>query len=143
MSEHSDLELVRQVRSGDRSAYGELVERYQAAILRRAQSILRDPAAAEDAAQEAFVRAYGYLHTYDEQRRLYTWLARIVTNVCLSQLSSHQWHTLPIETALLIPSETLENDDPVLAALTDERTQELQAAIAGLPAKYREVLILR
>jgi RNA polymerase sigma-70 factor (ECF subfamily) len=143
MGEQSDLDLVRRVRSGDRSAYGELVERYQAAILRRAQSILRDPAAAEDAAQEAFVRAYSYLHTYDEQRRLYTWLARIVTNVCLSQLSSHQWRTLPIEMALLIPSETLEDDDPELAALTDERTQELQSAIAGLPAKYREVLILR
>ena len=89
------------------------------------------------------MRAYTYLHTYDEQHRLYTWLARIVTNVCLSHLSSHQWQTLPIETALLIPSETLESDDPELAALTDERTQELQSAIAGLPARYREVLILR
>jgi len=143
VGEQSDSDLVGHARAGDRSAYGVLVERYQVAILRRAQSILRDPAAAEDAAQEAFVRAYTYLHTYDEQHRLYTWLARIVTNVCLSQLSSHQWQTLPIETALLIPSETLESDDPELAALTDERTRELQSAIAGLPARYREVLILR
>jgi RNA polymerase sigma-70 factor (ECF subfamily) len=143
VGEISDAELVRRVRAGDRQTYGVLVERYQAAIIRRAQAILRDPSAAEDAAQEAFVRAYSYLHTYDDQHRLYTWLARIVTNVCLSHLSSHQWQTLPIETALLVPSETLEDDDPELAALTDERTQELQAAIAGLPSKYREVLILR
>jgi RNA polymerase sigma-70 factor (ECF subfamily) len=143
VGEQSDEVLVEKVRAGDLPAYGELVERYQAAILRRAQSILRDPSAAEDAAQEAFVRAYSYLHTYDDQHRLYTWLARIVTNVCLSHLSSHQWQTLPLETALLIPSETLEDDDPELAALTDERSQVLQAAIAGLPAKYREVLILR
>ena len=141
--EQIDGDLVRRARSGDRDAYGELVTRYQDAILRRAQTILRDPAAAEDAAQEAFVRAYKYLHTYDDRYRLYTWLVRIVTNVCLSQLSSHQWHTLPLERALSVPSVTLESDDPELAALTNERAQELQAAIAGLPSKYREVLILR
>jgi RNA polymerase sigma-70 factor (ECF subfamily) len=143
VDELSDDTLVQRARAGDRGAYGLLVERYQAAILRRAQSILRDPGAAEDAAQEAFVRAYSYLHTYDRQHRLYTWLARIVTNVCLSQLSAHQWQTLPLEKALFVPSETLRDDDPELAALTDERARELHAAIFGLPPKYREVLVLR
>jgi RNA polymerase sigma-70 factor (ECF subfamily) len=141
--ELADEELIQQVRAGDRAAYGVLVERYQSAIIRRAQAILHDPGAAEDAAQEAFVRAYAYLNTYDGHHRLYTWLARIVTNVCLSQLSTHQWQTLPLERALLVPTEALRDDDPELAALTNERIQVLQTAIAGLPAKYRDVLILR
>ncbi len=143
VAEHSDDELVARARQGDQQAYGELVERYRAAVIRRALAILRDPSAAEDAAQEAFVRAYTYLKSYNSQHRLYTWLARIVTNVCLSQLSAREWQTLPLEHALAVPSESLLDDDPALAALARERTQKLQNAVAGLPAKYRDVLILR
>ncbi|HVC32903.1 MAG TPA: RNA polymerase sigma factor [Chloroflexota bacterium] len=143
MVELTDDILIQRSRAGDRRAYGELVERYRAAVVRRAQAILRDPAAAEDAAQEAFVRAYAYLGSYDGQHRLYTWLARIVTNVCLSQLSAHQWQMLPLERACLLPSDSLAEDDPELAALAGERVRALQAAVAGLPAKYRDVLILR
>jgi len=143
VAEPSDDELVARSREGDQQAYGKLVERYQAAVIRRALAILRDPSAAEDAAQEAFVRAYTYLKSYDNQHRLYTWLARIVTNVCLSQLSAREWQTLPLDHALAVPSESLLDDDPELAALARERTQKLQRAVAGLPAKYRDVLILR
>ncbi len=143
MFEPSDDELIQQARRGNVRAYGELVERYQSAIIRRANTVLHDPVAAEDAAQEAFVRAYTYLDSYDGQHRLYTWLARIVTNVCLSQLSAREWQTLPLESALLVPSDALLDEDPELAALTNERSQELQTAIEGLPPKYRDVLILR
>ncbi|HLG52186.1 MAG: sigma-70 family RNA polymerase sigma factor [Chloroflexi bacterium] len=143
MAEVSDEELIRRTRAGDRLAYGELVERYRPAVLRRAQAILRDPVAAEDAAQEAFVRAYTYLDSYDGHHRLYTWLARIVTNVCLSQLSAQQWQMLPLEQAVVLPSESLASDDPELAALASEQVRMLRMAIAGLPAKYRNVLILR
>lgn len=141
--ELTDQELIRKVRQGDHRAYGQIVERYQAAVIRRAQSIVRDQAAAEDAAQEAFVRAYTYLDSYDEKYRLYTWLARIVTNVCLSHLSAQQWQTLPLENALMVPSDLLESDDPELATLANERGRVLQVALAELPAKYRDVLILR
>src|SRR5579884_564592 len=140
MVESSDEELIGRTRAGDRRAYGELVERYRAAVVRRAQAILRDPVAAEDAAQEAFVRAYAYLDSYDGKHRLYTWLARIVTNVCLSQLSGHQWQTLPLEDALSVPSDALNEEDPELAALASERGRVLQQALAGLPAMYRDVL---
>lgn len=143
MTELSDAELVRRAREGDRRAYGEIVGRYQAAIVRRAERVLRNSAAAEDAAQEAFVRAYAYLDSYDGKHRLYTWLARIVTNVCLSQLSSQQWQTRPLEDALAVPLEAAEDDDPERAALANEREAALQQAIDGLPQKYRDVLILR
>jgi RNA polymerase sigma-70 factor (ECF subfamily) len=139
----TDDELVRRARAGDRRAYGEIVSRYQAAIVRRAERILRNPVAAEDAAQEAFVRAYSYLGSYDGKHRLYTWLARIVTNVCLSQLSSQQWQTLPLEEALAVPSEASHDDDPERVALANERGAALQHAVDGLPEKYRDVLILR
>lgn len=143
MIEPADEVLVQRTRAGDRRAYGEIVLRYQAAIVRRAERILRDPAAAEDAAQEAFVRAYSYLDSYDGKHRLYTWLARIVTNVCLSQLSSHQWETLPLDLALEVPSAALADEDPELSALAAERGVLLQRAVDDLPEKYRKVLVLR
>lgn len=143
MIEPSDDELIGRARAGDRRAYGEIVTRYQGAIIRRAERVLRSSLAAEDAAQEAFVRAYAYLDSYDSKHRLYTWLARIVTNVCLSQLSSHQWQTLPLEEALAVPSDSVEDEDPELVALANERVTILQRAIEGLPEKYRNVLILR
>jgi RNA polymerase sigma-70 factor, ECF subfamily len=139
----ADDELIRRARSRDVEAYGVLVQRYQDAIIRRARAVLRDPVAAEDAAQEAFVRAYTYLDSFDGRHKLYTWLARIVTNVCLSQMSARDWQALPLESALLVPSDSLREDDPELAALTNERSHELQIAVAGLPAKYRDVIILR
>jgi RNA polymerase sigma-70 factor (ECF subfamily) len=141
--DNADDELIRRARQGDLEAYGVLVQRYQDAVVRRARAILRDPVAAEDAAQETFVRAYTYLASFDGQHKLYTWLARIVTNVCLSQLSARDWQVLPLESALQLPSESLREDDPELAALTNERSQELYAAVAGLPARYRDVIVLR
>jgi RNA polymerase sigma-70 factor, ECF subfamily len=141
--EPSDDELIQRTLAGDRRAYGEIVTRYQAALIRRAERVLRDRVAAEDAAQEAFVRAYSYLASYDRRHRLYTWLARIVTNVCLSQLSVQQWQTLPLDRALAVPTESLREDDPELAALANERGRILQQAVVGLPARYRDVLILR
>jgi RNA polymerase sigma-70 factor (ECF subfamily) len=139
----ADDELILRARQGDLDAYGVLVQRYQDAVVRRARAILRDSAAAEDAAQEAFVRAYTYLASFDGRHKLYTWLARIVTNVCLSQLSAREWQVLPLETALQVPGESLREDDPELAALTNERSHELYRAVAGLPTKYRDVIVLR
>ena len=59
------------------AAYGALVERYKAAVLKLAFRILRHAGDAEDAAQDAFVRAYVALDTYNPQFRFYTWIAAI------------------------------------------------------------------
>lgn len=81
----------------DLPAFNELVLQYQDIVYRRACYILNDPAAAEDATQEAFLRAYRNIHRYNGSPFL-PWIMRIVTNYCYDQLrrAKHR-KTVPLE----------------------------------------------
>src|SRR6266516_7034649 len=92
-----EASLIAAARQGDHAAYGELVERYQAAIYRLAYRILQRRADAEDAAQEAFVRAYVHLDSYNSRFRFYTWLAAITSHYCYRLLRQRRAVRLPAE----------------------------------------------
>lgn len=80
MSEERDHRLVERTLSGDRNAFGELVEHYQMAIYTVAFNVLRSEKDAEDAAQMAFVKAYEQLGTFNNQFKFFSWLYRIAVN---------------------------------------------------------------
>jgi RNA polymerase sigma-70 factor, ECF subfamily len=132
--------LVSAAKAGDHAAYGELVRRYQAAIYRLAFRILRRPADAEDATQEAFVRAYIHLDSYNDRFRFYTWLAAITSHYCYRVLRGRKLVTLPDE-AELWPAFV--EDGPELLLLLRERHEEIQRMLAALPDRSRELLVLR
>ena len=71
---------------GDAASFGALVERYQEPAFHAAYLLLRDASAAEDVAQEAFVRAYRQLHTFRRDAPFRPWLLRIVQNLALNEL---------------------------------------------------------
>jgi RNA polymerase sigma factor (sigma-70 family) len=75
-----DVELARRARDGDVHAYGELVERYREVAFRTAWLITRSSADAEDAAQDAFVKAYYALHRFRKGEAFRPWILRIVSN---------------------------------------------------------------
>src|SRR5688572_914356 len=77
-------ELVIRARDGDLEAFGRLVRKTQAMAYAVAKGVLRDRGLAEDAAQEAFLRAYRRLLDLDEPRRFGAWLRRIVITVALN-----------------------------------------------------------
>jgi RNA polymerase sigma-70 factor (ECF subfamily) len=81
-----DVAAVRGARSGDREAFGVLVERYQEVAFRAAYLVVRDAGLAEDVAQEGFVRAYGNLDRFDVRQPFRPWLLRIVTNLALNEV---------------------------------------------------------
>jgi DNA-directed RNA polymerase specialized sigma24 family protein len=82
-----DDEIIRGVLAGDLAAFGLLVRRYQASVLRFAHNMIRDRHEAEDLGQEVFVAAYRSLHTYDARRcQFSTWLLVIARNKCLNML---------------------------------------------------------
>src|SRR2546430_1048037 len=83
----SDAEVVARVLGGDREAFGLVVRRYEAGLLRFAARMLGSRDAAADAVAESFVRAYRHLASCREPTRLRTWLYRIVTNRCKSHLA--------------------------------------------------------
>jgi RNA polymerase sigma-70 factor (ECF subfamily) len=135
-------DLIAAARNGDHAAYGELVERYQAAIFRLAFRILRRQADAEDATQEAFVRAYVHLDSYNAHFRFYTWLSAITSHYCYRLLRQRRTVSLPIDGRELEAPAFVE-DGPELLVLLRERDREVRRVIAALPERSRELLILR
>ncbi len=81
-----ELALVREAQAGDRLAFEALVRRYDRDVLRLALNLVRHPEEARDIYQEAFLKAYKNLHRFRFECSFYTWLYRIVTNVCLDHL---------------------------------------------------------
>ena len=81
-----DDELIREAQSGQRSAFDSLVRRYDQSVLRLALHMLGNEQDAQDIHQEAFIKAYRHLGNFRFECSFYTWLYRIVTNLCLDQL---------------------------------------------------------
>jgi len=81
-----EFALIREAQAGGRGAFEELVRRYDRNVLRLAQSLLRSSEDARDAYQESFLRAYRNIGRFRFECSFYTWLYRIVTNVCLDHM---------------------------------------------------------
>jgi RNA polymerase sigma-70 factor (ECF subfamily) len=143
LRELTDEDLIRRARSADHAAYTEIVDRYKASGYRLALQLLQQPADAEDALQEAFIKAYVYLDSYSSKYRFYTWFSTIVRNVALSHLRARDWLVTPLSEDLLTPARTMVEESPELAALASSRADIVREAVDVLPERYRRVLVLR
>ena len=82
----SDLELARQSRAGDESAFAEIVRRYSPRVFKVASRFFRQRSLVEEAAQEVFLKAFTQLGSYEGRGSMEGWLTRIATNTCLNTL---------------------------------------------------------
>ncbi len=82
--------LVSEAQAGNRAAFEELVRRFDRDVLRLALNLMKRPEDARDVYQEAFLKVYRNLHRFRFECSFYTWLYRIVTNVCLDHLRRRQ-----------------------------------------------------
>lgn len=131
-----DLAAIRRCREGDSAAFESIVLRYQRILFTVAVRMLGDREAATDAAQSAFVKAYERLATFDEHRRFFSWIYRILVNECLNVRRDRRAHVeLGSDLAAAgTPAETFD---------VRETCARVQAAILALPFQYREVVVLR
>lgn len=143
MADDEVAALITAAREGDHAAYGELIRRYSEALYRVTYRLLRDHGEAEDASQEAFLRAFTHLSTYNPQYSFYTWLSTIATNICLRALQRRDWRSISVDPALLREAPVFAVDEPELALLTKERADVVRQALNRLPVAYRQMLILR
>lgn len=137
-----DSALVTASLGGEARAFASLVERYQEVAFRAAYLITRDAGAAEEVAQDGFVRAHRSLATYRREEPFRPWLLRIVTNLALNQVrGAGRRRRLAERFGFQRRPET----EPAAehAALLDERQRQLWAAIRTLPEDDRVVLYLR
>lgn len=129
--------LAIRCRSGDLTAFDELVSRYQLRLFRFAFRLLQDRAEAEDAVQDTFVRAYRALPAYRPDGFFSSWIYRIALNECRRRMRGRK-PTIPLELTPISAGQP----DPQQIVLNHERNRQLRDAIDALPEHYRVVLIL-
>ncbi len=137
-----DRGLLERARSGDGDAFGEIVRRHQSAVFNVCYRLLGDPADAEDAAQEAFLRAHSRLGLFDLERPFGPWMRRLAANLCLNRLKARTPAGRPLDDELdEAPATPALN--PETAREHVERSEAVRAAIRQLPPHYRAVIELR
>jgi RNA polymerase sigma-70 factor, ECF subfamily len=132
--------LVQRFLDGEEAAFDHLVERYYQRLDRLAQHIVRNPSAAEDITQEAFLRAYRALPRFRGEASVYAWLYRITVNLCLNYL--RQQSNRPSMAADL-SDVSVSAPDPSALVEGWERHRAIRNAIEALPPHYRIAVILR
>ena len=145
----TDTELIERTRSGDMQALEALMRRHNRTLYRTARAILRDDAEAEDAVQEAYLKAYGALATFRGESKLSTWLVRITANEALMRRRKNT------RTAVVVPmdaatqageqwKESMSDEaGPERNAMGAEMCRLLESRIDALPDGYRAVFVLR
>lgn len=128
-----ETELIREAQAGSRAAFDALVRQYEQQVLRLALHLTGSEQDAEDIYQEAFLKAYRYIGNFRFECSFYTWIYRIVTNLCLDQLRRRK--TRREDHAVIVDHSGDEID--ILASVSDDRSfsnpaRELDRKLLGL-----------
>jgi RNA polymerase sigma-70 factor (ECF subfamily) len=126
---------------GDQQAFAQLVARYQRQVYNLAYRMLENAEDAEDAAQEAFLRAYRALPSFELGRKFSSWLLSIASNLCIDILRRRRYAWLSLDDVSFRLASSVE--DPDGAMLRQEQADQVQCLLGSLPEKYRLVVILR
>jgi RNA polymerase sigma-70 factor (ECF subfamily) len=143
----SDAELVQQALSGSQAAYQDLVSRYATPAVNLATRMVQDRAVAEELAQEAFVRAFERLSTYDLKRRFVSWFFQVLHNVTIDYLRHKRPATISLGELAEAGHPAL--DLPSTGASPHARVEQaalahaMEAALARIRPEFREAVVLR
>lgn len=146
----SDLSLVQRVQRGDKSAFDVLVRKYQHKVVKLVMRYMRDPADAEDVAQEAFIKAYRALPQFRGDSAFYTWLYRIAINTAKNAIVSRDRSPVEYDLDLQNSEESYDmqgrladTETPEALVLTEEIRTIVNRAIDALPEDLRTAIVLR
>jgi RNA polymerase sigma-70 factor (ECF subfamily) len=145
MAGKSDDELlVEQFSRGDESAFERIVERYSAEVAALANRLLGWPGEVEDVTQEIFLAAFMGLKKFRCECSLKSWLFTITINKCRSY--RHKWKLWRLQTIPILIKDIgmrLPHTDTGVSLMNAEDFNRVRRAVVGLPAKYREPVVLR
>jgi RNA polymerase sigma-70 factor (ECF subfamily) len=150
MERADERDWLKRAQGGDETAFAELVKCHQTAVFNVAYRLLGRRRDAEDAAQEAFLRAFQALERFDVARPFAPWIKRITVNVCYNWLESARVKPAVLAADMVRDDEPADLDDwaqsaptPEQTVATKERDEQVRAAIWQLPPRYRAVIELR
>jgi RNA polymerase sigma-70 factor, ECF subfamily len=144
----TDAELVAGALRGSQDAYRELVKRFERPVYSLILRMVQDPSAAEDLAQEVFVKAFRRLDSYDPTWKFSSWLFKIAHNATIDHLRRGVPETVPLEAeeedkaglgAVLADRAA---EDPRAAAERRDLARSLERAIARLRPEYRQAVLM-
>ena len=141
--------LVAAAKAGDANAFEELVNRYERKIFRLTMNITRNREDAEDAMQDAFMKAYSHLDKFQEDSRFYTWLVRIAANEALMRLRKRRPNQVSLDEPIeseddLLPQQIEDwGPSPEQRFAQTEMREILRNVIEDLQPDFRVVFLLR
>jgi RNA polymerase sigma-70 factor (ECF subfamily) len=139
---------ILQAQQGNDEAFTRLVEHYQTPVFNLCYRMLGEPEAADDAAQESFLRAYQNLSRYDRQRPFATWLLSIAAHYCIDRLRRRRFVIFSLDAEREDddrPTELPDKNaaDPEQEAIRRQEQEGIQTALRGLDATDRAAIVLR
>jgi RNA polymerase sigma-70 factor (ECF subfamily) len=144
----NDTELILKFKEGDKSAFRELVEKYQDSVINTCYRFLRNKEEAEEIAQEVFLKVYLSANSYQPKAKFSTWLFKIVVNLCLNKLRDKKKY-VSLKIGSPYHKNQMEDDIPALAEHQPDKSFEhkelkriIKDAIDSLPENQRVAIIL-
>ncbi len=134
------LELSR---DGDEDAFAQLVNSYQMPVFNLCYRMLGDATEAEDAAQEAFLKAFRNMKRYDPDRKFVNWLLTIASNHCIDRLRKRRVRFISLDEWIQGPKAKSSEAGPESAIVLQEGREEIQEMIEQLGTQDRAAIILR
>lgn len=136
--EKSDLQLVDEVRKGNRTSFSELVRRHQRGVLRLSMRFMKNIDTAQDVVQEAFIKAYEKLHLFEGRSAFKSWLYQIAVNTARNKLRENRYDHMDIDFVHLGVTAKAEKNLIHLAV-----AEIIQKEVEKLPFKQKTALLLR
>ena len=147
MNELQEKAWIDAAREGDPHAFEQLIHLYEKRVFALTRRMCKNPADAEEAAQEAFLSAWQGLRFFRGESSFSTWLYRLASNACVDQLRKEGRHQAAAGPSLNDEEAVLEIQDdaptPHTLAEQAELRQQIEEGLNALPEEYRNVLILR
>ncbi len=148
-SKTEDTLLIQRALTGDQTAFSSLRQKYHDSIYNLIYRMIREKDEVEDLTQEAFIKAFASLSTFNDEYAFSTWLYKIATNNCIDHIRRKKLQTFSIDK----PIESRDSDfafelpdtgtGPDQALISSQRKKMLEEAINSLPEKYRQVIVMR
>jgi RNA polymerase sigma-70 factor, ECF subfamily len=147
---YTDAEVMLRVKAGDQSAFDYLVQKYRRPLVSFMYRMARNTAAAEDLAQEVFLRVYRSRQTYEASAKFTTWLYRIATNLAVNHARDTRHERPEVTVSLDEPDEetgtTLDVADGTITAeealLRRERMAAIRSKVEALPERQKLAVIM-
>lgn len=137
----SEAALVARAKAGDQQAFQRLIEVHAPRLLKIATATLRDKSDAEEAVQDALAQAWLKLDTFDSERRIGPWLARITLNKARDLARRMRWRRLLVPWSIDDHNDA-SGPDPVEAIADRDLLRNLERSIADLPDSLRDAFVL-